>query len=47
MATEMFSSEFDRYDKQKQSFNLCTLVGMLMAYQLLRWASGDCHLRAG
>ena len=31
MATEMFGSEFNRYDKQQWSFNLCTLVGMLMA----------------
>ena len=30
MAAEMFSSEFDRYDKQQRPCNLYTLVGVLM-----------------
>ena len=31
MAAEMFSSEFDRYDKKQRPCNLYTLVGVLMA----------------
>ena len=31
MATEMFSCEFDRYDKKQHHYNLYTLVGVLMA----------------
>jgi len=31
MATEMFSCEFGRYDKQQLPCNLYTLVGVLMA----------------
>ena len=31
MATEMFSCEFDRYDKKQRPCNLYTLVGVLMA----------------
>ena len=31
MAAEMFSSEFNRYDKKQRPCNLYTLVGVLMA----------------
>ena len=31
MAAEMFSSEFDRYDKKQRPCNLYTLVGVRMA----------------
>ena len=31
MAAEMFSSEFDRYDKKQRPCNLYSLVGVLMA----------------
>ena len=31
MAAEMFSCEFDWYDKKQRPRNLCTLVGVLMA----------------
>ena len=31
MAAEMFSCEFDRYDKKQRPCNLYTLVGVLMA----------------
>ena len=56
MAAETFSSEFGRYDKKQRACNMYTLVGMVIAYlarerllrrQLLRWACGARHLRAG
>ena len=31
MAADMFSCEFDRYDKKQRVCNLYTLVGVLMA----------------